>query len=179
MRRALYRVVLLLTYGACLLLCVHVTAVLSALLSCTHAQFAQQVLDAGVYNQTINSTTLATAVALAADKVPPGSRILTPQEPAPIAHSEIASAQWFQIGVQLPACPASNVLLTDDGVPENWGELTMTEQVTHPANALILQLAYAGSIGLLLQGSAALASERCVVCSIAAVDLTQHSHFLL
>lgn len=50
---------------------------------------------------------------------------------------------YFQPGVFLPDCPASQILQTELGVPENWGDLSPTQQATHPANALIIQLAHA------------------------------------
>jgi hypothetical protein len=93
------------------------------LLHQANAQFAQQVLDAGLYDRTdqsFNSTAAAGSTPAAA-----------------------AQPQFWQPGVKLPNCPATQVLLTDLGIPTNYADLSPTEQVTHPSIANILQLAYA------------------------------------
>jgi hypothetical protein len=89
-----------------------------------HAQFAQQVLDAGLYDkadQLFNST------AAAAGSTPAGA----------------AQPQFWQPGVKLPNCSATQVLLTDLGIPTNFADLSPTDQATHPSIANIIQLAYA------------------------------------
>lgn len=119
---------------------------LSIVLAPARAQFAKQVIEAGFYNQPINSTTVARAAALAATKLPAGSTAsaVTDIQSEPVPSDATVSPEFYQSGVQLPSCPSSRVLLTDEGVPENWGDLSAEEQAVHPANALMIQLAYAG-----------------------------------
>jgi hypothetical protein len=94
-----------------------------------HAQFARQVLDAGLYDTTdrpFNSTEAAAAAA-ASGATTAGA----------------AQPKFWQPGVKLPSCPATKVLLTDQGIPTNYADLSPIEQTTHPTIANIIQLAYA------------------------------------
>jgi hypothetical protein len=87
------------------------------------AQFAQQVLDAGLYssyNQPLNSTAGAA-----------GANTAGAAEP-----------QFWQPGVDLPSCPTTKLLLTDLGIPTDYADLSATEQANHPSIAAIIQLAY-------------------------------------
>jgi hypothetical protein len=91
------------------------------------AQFAQQVLDAGLYDRTDQPFNSTAATAAAA-----GSNTAAATQP-----------QFWQPGVKLRNCPATQVLLTDLGIPTNYADLSPAEQATHPSIANIIQLAYA------------------------------------
>lgn len=51
-----------------------------------------------------------------------------------------------QPGIQLPQCPHLHVLSTT-GVPQNWHEMSLEQQVAHPINAIALQLVGDGGRG--------------------------------
>jgi hypothetical protein len=96
------------------------------LFNSAQAQFAQQVLDAGLYDRYDQQSNSTAAAAGAGGTSPAGA----------------AEPQFWQPGVNLPSCPATQVLLSDLGVPANYADLSPTEQASHPALAAIIQLAY-------------------------------------
>ena len=83
-----------------------------------HAQFAQRVLsEAGNYGQPA--------------RVP----VLLQQATEGNATEHVL----VQPGIKLPSCPMARLLSTR-GVPERWRFMSMRQQVSHPINAMMLQL---------------------------------------
>lgn len=53
----------------------------------------------------------------------------------------VTASNLIQPGIKLPTCPYAR-LLSQPGIIERWGSLSMRRQVASPVNAIMLQLAY-------------------------------------
>ncbi|KAF8058124.1 hypothetical protein HT031_005784 [Scenedesmus sp. PABB004] len=97
-------------------------------------QGAAQVVAAGLYSR---SSVLMPSPADAATEA-------WAEAEAQVEEAQGAAApQFWQMGVSLPACPASGLLASEAaGFPPDWASLPPSQQAAHPANALAIQLAY-------------------------------------